>query len=214
MILRGRLEGKPLDSPPCFHDKARVQSAPTETPVRTPALPRDFFLALRRHGIRPSRFVLAAGVTTQRMALFERSACGGRYGFRRTFLISTSRFGIGQVEGSNGTPLGLHRIAEKIGGGHPIGTVFKARRPVGFTWQGMPDGAIAHRVLWLEGVEPGLNRGGNVDSFRRYVYIHGCGDETTLGRPMSRGCIHLAAADLMPLYEMAPAGTLVWISER
>ena len=78
----------------------------------------------------------------------------------------------------------------------------------------MPDGAIAHRILWLEGLEPRLNRGRTVDTFRRYVYIHGFGDETTLGRPTSRGCIHLAAADLMPLYERVSTGTLVWISER
>ena len=191
-----------------------MQSAPTDTPFLVSALPRAFFLALRRHGIAPSRFVLAASVTTQRIRLFARSASGTQYCFRRTFLISSSRFGIGQVEGSKGTPLGLHRIARKLGGGHPIGTIFKARRPIGLTWQGMPDGAIAHRILWLEGLEPGLNRGGNVDTFRRYVYIHGFGDEPTLGRPMSRGCIHLAAADLIPLYERVPTGTLVWISER
>ncbi len=188
--------------------------APTDTPFLTPALPREFLLALRRHDIAPSRFVLAASVTKQRMRLFARSASGLQYCFRRTFLISTSRFGIGQMEGSNRTPLGLHRIARKVGGGHPVGTIFKARRPIGFTWQGMSEGSIAHRILWLEGLEPRLNRGGNVDTFRRYVYIHGFGDETTLGRPMSRGCIHMAAADLMPLYERVPAGTLVWISER
>jgi lipoprotein-anchoring transpeptidase ErfK/SrfK len=78
----------------------------------------------------------------------------------------------------------------------------------------MTDGAIVHRILWLEGLEPGFNRGGDVDSFRRYIYIHGFGDETTLGRPQSCGCVHLAAADLMPLYERLPVGTLVWIGER
>jgi len=125
-----------------------------------------------------------------------------------------SRFGIGQANGSNCTPLGLHRVARKLGGGQPIGTVFKARRPIGLTWAGMADAGIVHRILWLEGLEPGLNRGGEVDSFRRCIYIHGFGDETTLGRPMSLGCVHLAAADLMPLFELVPEGTLVWISER
>src|SRR6185295_16599266 len=114
---------------------------------------------------------------------------------------STSRFGVGQVEDSNRTPLGLHRIAEKIGGGWPVGTVFKSRRFAGFTWQGLPHAAITTRILWLEGLEPGFNRGGNVDSFRRYIYIHGTGDELTLGRPASRGCIHLTANDLVPLYD-------------
>jgi lipoprotein-anchoring transpeptidase ErfK/SrfK len=108
--------------------------------------------------------------------------------------------------------LGLHRVAVKVGGGWPIGTVFRDRRAVGFTWRGRPAAPIAHRLLWLEGLEPGLNRGGAVDSFARYIYIHGVGDETTLGRPASHGCIHLAARDLLPLYERLPVGALVWIS--
>ena len=121
------------------------------------------------------------------MLLFERSprrssaARVPRYDFRRRYLVSTSAFGIGQEINSNCTPLGLHRVAQKIGGGHPIGTVFRSRHPVGFTWQGRPDASIVHRILWLEGLEPGFNRGGDVDTFRRYIYLHGFGDETTLG---------------------------------
>jgi len=133
--------------------------------------------------------------------------------FLKKFQCSTSRFGIGQAEGSRCTPLGLHRIAEKIGGGWPVGTVFESRRPVGYTWQGMPSARITTRILWMEGLEPGFNRGGNVDTHSRYVYIHGTGDETTIGRPDSCGCIHLAADDLVPLFDRLPAGTLVWIAE-
>ncbi len=132
---------------------------------------------------------------------------------KRRFRISTSKHGTGQQEGSFRTPLGLHRVARKIGAGHPIGTVFRGRRAVGITRQGMPDAAICHRILWLEGLEPGLNRGGSKDSFRRYIYIHGFGDETTLGRPASSGCIHVAASDLLPLFDRLPMGTLVWIGE-
>src|SRR5205814_209523 len=108
------------------------------------------------------------------------------------------------------TPLGLHRIAQKVGGGYPLGTVFRGRKEVGLTWRGFPQGAIVHRILWLEGLEPGYNHGGNVDTFKRYIYIHGFSDETTLGRPFSRGCIHLAAKDLIPLFNLLPAGALVW----
>src|SRR5208282_1194625 len=128
--------------------------------------------------------------------------------------ISTSCVGISQLAGSNGTPLGLHRVVEKIGGGWPVGTVFKGRQPIGYTWQGMPDAKITTRILWLEGLEPGFNRGGNVDSHARYIYIHGTGDQTTIGRPMSCGCIHLAGADLIPLFDKLPDGTLVWIANR
>lgn len=183
-----------------------------------PRPPREFLLALRRHGVRPSRHALVVSVARQRVQLFERRPIGSgarpAYEFRREFRASTSRFGVGQIIDSNRTPLGLHRVARKVGEGQPFGTVFKARRPVGLTWQGQPEGAIVHRILWLEGLEPGHNRGGSVDTFARYVYVHGFGDETTLGRPMSCGCVHLAGADLLPLYDRLPIGTLVWIGVR
>jgi hypothetical protein len=198
--------------------------------LNRPCLPYDFLWRRRRLGIPLTRFVLSVSVKRQRMILFERLGfrlctsdyawCGvalgsafRKYAWRRTFLISTSRFGTGQQRGSNRTPLGLHRIAEKIGGGYPIGTAFRGRLPIGFTWQGLPYAPIAHRILWLEGLEPGWNRGGEVDSHARYVYIHGLGDEPTLGRPASRGCIHMAASDLLPLFDLLPGGTLVWIGE-
>ena len=78
----------------------------------------------------------------------------------------------------------------------------------------MPDATIAHRILWLEGLDPGFNRGGEVDTWSRYIYIHGFGDETTLGRPCSHGCIHVAARDLIPLFDVVPVGSMVWIGER
>jgi len=127
---------------------------------------------------------------------------------------STSRFGIGQRKGSNCTPLGLHRIAEKIGGGWPVGTVFKGRQPIGYTWKGLPDAKITTRILWLEGLESGFNRGGPVDSHARYIYIHGTADQMSIGKPASCGCIHLADADLIPLFDKLPGGTLVWIAEK
>jgi len=176
-------------------------------------LPADFRRAVKRSGARFSQHVLWASVHQQRLFHFQRLP-GSRtplYFLNQTFLISTSRFGIGQMEGSNRTPLGLHRVAEKIGAGWPAGTVFKARQPIGFTWKGMADAKITTRILWLEGLETGLNRGGKVDSRARYIYIHGTGDETTLGRPASCGCIHLAARDLIPLFNKVPRGTLVWI---
>jgi hypothetical protein len=136
-----------------------------------------------------------------------------QFELRRTFVISTSRFGVGQRAGSNQTPLGLHRVARKIGGGQPIGAVFRNRKMIGFSWQGLAAASIVHRILWLEGLEPGYNRGDGVDTFQRYIYIHGFGDESTLGRPASHGCIHMAAKDLIPLFDFLPEGTLVWIGE-
>ena len=185
-----------------------------------PQLPPDLKAALRRCGVRPTRWLLIVSVSRQRLRVLEQSArvpptalfpC---YQRRWEYLISTSAWGVGQTMNSNQTPLGLHRVVGKIGGGQPIGTVFRSRRPVGRTWQGQADAAIVHRIFWLEGMEPGFNRGGEVDTFRRYIYLHGFGDETTLGRPNSHGCVHLAAKDLIPLYDRLPAGTLVWIARE
>lgn len=133
---------------------------------------------------------------------------------RKIFRCSTSKFGVGETAGSYRTPRGLHRVCGKIGGGWPVGTAFKSRRVIGFTWQGRPSASIVHRILWLEGLEAGLNRGDNVDSLRRYIYIHGTANEAALGRPASHGCIQLAADDLLPLHDQLPEGTLVWIAEN
>jgi hypothetical protein len=179
----------------------------------TKSLPAAFSCALRKHGVPPTRFVLVVNIASQTVCLFEKlfAFSFGDYALAKTFRCSTSRFGIGQTEGSNCTPLGLHRIAEKIGDGWPAGTAFKARQPIGFTWKGLPDAKITTRILWLEGLEPGFNRGGNVDSHARYIYIHGTGDQTTIGKPSSCGCVHLADDDLIPLFNKLPSGTLVWI---
>jgi hypothetical protein len=201
--------------------------------MKTDVVPLDFWNRCRSLGLSPSRWLVSVEIGNQTLSVFETS-CGAhgvarpttlgltvasnrysgcnQYHFVKQFCCSTSRFGIGQTEGSNCTPLGLHRIAEKIGGGWPAGTVFKARRPIGYTWKGMPEAKITTRILWLEGLEPGFNRGGNVDSHARYIYIHGTGDQTTISKPSSCGCIHLADADLIPLFEKLPSGTLVWIA--
>jgi hypothetical protein len=177
-------------------------------------LPKHLRLAMRRGGVRPTHHVLYVSVLQQRMAWFEKFHNTLLYSRRKRFVISSSAFGIGQQENSNQTPLGLHRVARKIGGGAPVGTIFRSRVPVGLTWDGVPNASIVHRILWLEGLETGFNRGGNVDSFHRYIYIHGFSDEMTLGRPASNGCIHMAASDLLPLFDKIPEGTLVYIAER
>jgi hypothetical protein len=173
----------------------------------------EFSLACQKNGIAPTQFVLVVSIAEQTVSLIENFSASGRLGGK--IACSTSRLGIGQTEGSNSTPLGLHRIAEKIGAGEPAGTVFKSRRVIGHTSQPeFADAKITTRILWLEGLEPGFNRGGNVDSHSRYIYIHGTADQSSIGKPSSCGCIHLADADLIPLFDLLPVGTLVWISER
>jgi hypothetical protein len=177
--------------------------------------PADFLSACRKSGVTPTQFLLIVNIAGQTVSLFEKAAAAvtdRRYNLLKKMRCSTSRFGVGQSEGSNCTPLGLHRIAEKIGAGEPAGTVFKSRKTIGHTSQPeFADAKITTRILWLEGLEPGFNRGGNVDSHARYIYIHGTGDQLSIGKPASCGCIHLADADLIPLFDLLPSGTLVWI---
>jgi hypothetical protein len=174
-------------------------------------IPPAFSLACEKNGIASTQFILIVSIAGQTVSLFEQNK------FVKKFLCSTSRFGIGQTEGSNRTPLGLHRIAEKIGAGERAGTVFKGRKIIGHTSQPeLADAKITTRIVWLEGLEPGLNKGlngsVNVDSHARYIYIHGTADQSSIGKPTSCGCIHLADADLIPLFDLLPSGMLVWIS--
>jgi len=168
--------------------------------------------ACKKNGIAPTPFILVVSVAGQTVSLFENASASWHLAGKMA--CSTSRFGVGQTEGSNRTPLGLHWIAQKTGAGAAAGTVFRARQVVGHVSQ--PEFAAAKittRILWLEGLEPGFNRGGNVDSHARYIYIHGTADQSSIGKPASCGCIHLADADLIPLFDLLPVGTLVWIAE-
>ena len=180
-------------------------------PIMNPpnSLPEAFQAACQRLNVMPTAHVIIVSVTEQTVRLFVDGKVV------KTFSCSTSRFGISQVEGSQCTPLGLHAIAEKIGAGEPPGTVFKSRQVVGHTSQPeFADAKITTRILWLEGLEPGFNRGGNVDSHHRYIYIHGTASQKSIGEPASHGCIHLADPDLVYLFDLLPAGTLVWIAEE
>ncbi len=134
--------------------------------------------------------------------------------------VSTAGNGPGEGMGSECTPRGLHRIRIKIGAGCAANTVFVGRRPTGELCTPAlqvryPDRDwILTRILWLTGREHGRNRGGRVDSLRRYIYIHGCPADAPLGVPGSRGCIRMDNDDLVALFEQVEAGTLVDIRER
>ena len=118
---------------------------------------------------------------------------------------------------SLGTPRGLHEIAERIGAGQPPGMVFKARVPTGRHFLELEDdeadthNLITSRILWLRGLEPGVNQGGDVDTYQRYVYIHGTQREERIGEPMSAGCVLMRNADIIELYDEVRASDLVYI---
>jgi lipoprotein-anchoring transpeptidase ErfK/SrfK len=133
--------------------------------------------------------------------------------------VSTGRAGPGERNGSGGTPRGWHVIRARIGAGMPSGTVFRGRRPSGEIYtpelrSRYPERDwILTRILWLSGLEPGRNRLGDVDTMRRYIYIHGGPDDAPVGVPGSRGCVRMRNADVITLFERAPAGTRVLIEE-
>lgn len=135
-------------------------------------------------------------------------------------LISTATKGAGEIRGSEQTPRGWHKIRAKIGAGAPMNTVFKGRRPTGEIYASELRAAnpgrdwILTRILWLSGLEPGKNRLGNVDTMRRYIYIHGTPDEELIGIPASHGCIRMRNSDLIELFEKVPVGMPVLISEH
>ena len=130
--------------------------------------------------------------------------------------VSTSRYGLGQHQGSFQTPVGLHRIAQKIGDGEPPGRVFKARIPTELQCfpgdESVEEDVITSRILWLEGLEPDINQGAEVDSFQRYIYIHGTSDEAHIGQPASIGCIRMKNVDVIELFAQVAQGDLVVIS--
>ncbi|MCB1954407.1 MAG: L,D-transpeptidase [Rhodocyclaceae bacterium] len=137
---------------------------------------------------------------------------------QRRYAVSTALNGPGEQQDSGCTPRGSHVVRARIGAGCDPYTVFRGRRPTGETWR--PEQAAAEpgrdwilgRILWLSGCEPGRNRLGSVDSMRRYIYIHGTGDDQPMGVPRSHGCIRMRVADVVELFELVPAGTPVELS--
>lgn len=138
---------------------------------------------------------------------------------QQSYAVSTASNGPGEHHGSECTPRGLHHIRIKVGAGCPENAVFVGRRFSGEIYtpalgEQYPDRDwVLTRILWLTGLEPGRNRGGQVDSLRRYIYIHGCPDSEPMGEPRSHGCIRMRNRELMELFERVETGTLVEIRE-
>jgi lipoprotein-anchoring transpeptidase ErfK/SrfK len=131
--------------------------------------------------------------------------------------ISTARNGVGEENGSERTPRGAHYIRARIGAGLPADAVLVSRRPTGEIYSPSLRTAfpnrdwILTRILWLCGLEPGKNRLGNVDTMRRYIYIHGCPDEDPMGVPGSRGCVKMRNREIIELFDRVAPGTRVHI---
>jgi len=133
----------------------------------------------------------------------------------KTYSVSTAKNGVGEKNGSFCTPRGRHIVRAKIGAGQPVNAVFVRRRPTGEIWTPELHAAypgrdwILTRILWLSGCEVGRNRLGDVDTMRRYIYIHGSPDTAEMGRPGSIGCVRMRNHDIIELFELVPPYTEV-----
>ena len=131
--------------------------------------------------------------------------------------ISTAKNGAGEMSGSQQTPRGMHLIRAKIGAGSQLNSVFVGRRPTGEIYsqklrEKYPERDwILTRILWLSGLEVGKNRLGNVDTMRRYIYIHGTPDDVEMGVPGSHGCIRMRNQDIVELFDLIPTFTKIYI---
>jgi UDP-N-acetylmuramate-alanine ligase len=155
----------------------------------------------------PEELFLVQSIELQKLFVCSKYTVMGQYD------ASTSRFGKGSRENSFKTPLGLHRITEKIGDGAPEGRIFKARKDTGVDWDrhSIEDNLILTRILRLEGLEAGISKGTGVDSYERFIYIHGTNREDLIGTPLSHGCLALRNEDILGLFEIVREGTLVYI---
>ena len=150
-------------------------------------------------------------IATQEVELLE----GGRV--LSSYPVSTSAKGAGERIGSEQTPRGAHEIVALIGAGEPVAAVFVGRRPTGEICTPELCAArperdwILSRVIWLGGTEDGRNRGGDVDTLSRYIYIHGTPDSEGIGVPRSHGCIRMRNADVIALFETLEPGMAVQV---
>ena len=162
---------------------------------------------LQRFLTDPRELFLVVSTETQELLVCVNDTVVERYD------ASTSRFGNGNRENSCKTPPGIHRIKEKYGAGAPSGRIFRDREDTGEDWDHgqTGDNLILTRILRLEGLEQGINQGAGVDSYERYIYIHGTGREDLIGTPLSHGCVCLRNLDVVRLFDLVSEGTLVYI---
>jgi lipoprotein-anchoring transpeptidase ErfK/SrfK len=175
-----------------------------------PGLPEEFYAAARARRVTETPVILWVSVPEQALRVFVHGQPAAQYP------VSTAQRGVGCRRDSLQTPVGLHRVAQKIGDGQPTGTIFIERQPAvcsdsQSSIRNPQSDLILTRILWLEGLQPGINQGGEVDTFSRYIYIHGTNHEEQIGQPASHGCVRMRNQEVLELFALAEVGTLVWI---
>jgi hypothetical protein len=162
--------------------------------------------------IKPTARVMTVSIAQQLLGFYRDEV------LIQSYIISTSLRPPSNRKDSRGTPRGLHEIAERIGAGALPGTVFKGRVNLGqhfneLSGEEHTKNLITSRILWLRGRELGVNAGGEVDSYERYIYMHGTNHEEKLGTPFSGGCIEMRNLEIIALFEEIRVGDLIWIED-
>ena len=159
------------------------------------------YKAARRKGLPADGILLLVSIPRQAMAIVKDGKVA------QTYTISTSMYGTGSKDGSNRTPLGLHRIEDRFGDGQPAGRIFRQRvatdgicKPSEWS-QADADDLVLSRIMRLRGMTPGLNAGAGIDSYSRCIYIHGTAQEHLLGKPASHGCVRMGNRDVVELFD-------------
>jgi len=158
------------------------------------------------------KYIIFVDISNQNLFLFD------EYKIIEKFRISSSIYGEGNEEGSNKTPLGAHYIREYFGKDVDIFTIFKNRVPTSHKAKLLPreqkseEDIITTRILWLDGLEEGFNKGANLDTYKRYIYIHGTNEEELIGQKASHGCIRMTNSDIIKLCNKNLLNTFVYIS--
>ena len=163
-------------------------------------------------GLKPTSRTIVVSIARQLLGFYRDGVLS------RSYVISTSQRPPSNVKDSLGTPRGLHEIAEKFGADAPPGIVFKARVSLGKHFSELdPEmqakNLITTRILWLGGLEPGVNAGGDVDTRARYIYIHGTNHEDRLGSPATSGCVQMNNLEIIELFDQVRTRDLVWIED-
>ena len=168
-----------------------------------------------KNDIKDAALRLIVNIEKQTLSVYQHDKEIGHYD------ISTAKNGIGSQQDSGCTPLGAHIIAEKIGGSQPINAVFVGRVPTGEIYSSALGAQyperdwILSRILWLAGLEDGVNKGSNeqggCDTYQRYIYIHGTPDDEPMDMPLSHGCVRMCNQDIIELFEQVIEGTPVTI---
>lgn len=155
--------------------------------------------------------LISISIVNQEMSCFEQDRCINIYP------VSTGKNGVGELKNSECTPRGWHKVHAVIGNEQQVNSIFVGRQWTGeiysdeFALSNPNRDWILTRIIQLDGLEPGRNQGGDVDTLQRYIYIHGTPDSTTLGKPGSRGCVRMKNSAIIELAQWLDQDTLVYI---